>query len=566
MTTIANIRQWKPALLDEAIDDLKREEDRLVRLDDELAESGKPADWQGDAAQAAEDRHRDLGEKLRELVVEVAAVRRALIENVDEVQAVQRQLAEADSLASSYRFHICDDGRIEDLEHVVVGGPGSRLDDEDRYRMEQIRPDLVDRVKRLLTQADDADAELTKVLRDADLNMMETNENGSLADAAALGDARGLAETVEPPPPGTPAENARWWNSLPAETRAAMAEAPPAWLGNMDGIPATIRHTANVNRLDDERMMLQAQADRLRSKMDKPYPGPGGRFNRSLDQAELDRVDAKLQSLDEIEKVLGPEHDKRQLLVMDSSGERMKAAVATGNVDTASHVAVFTPGLESRVEDGLKPYDSAMARLQKDAAHQSLRYGDGGEVATVTWIGYEAPQLSETLDPADSVATDNPAKHGAEDLANFYRGINESRSTEPHLVALGHSYGSTTTGYALQQDGTGVDDAVVMGSPGMGTPHHSMINVPDGNLYNLESDWDPVADVGRFGSDPSNMPGVDNLSTHDAVSPDGQHLVRSTGHNTGNDGTGYLDAGTTSQYNVGVIVGGVPERAVDAKG
>ncbi|MDA3626493.1 alpha/beta hydrolase [Saccharopolyspora sp. WRP15-2] len=565
MTTVANIRQWKPALLDEAIDDLKREEDRLVRLDDELATSGKPAEWQGEAAKAAEDRHRDLGEKLRELVVEVAAVRRALIENVDEVQAVQRQLAEADSLASSYRFRICDDGRIEDLEHVVVGGPGSRLDEEDRYRIQQVRPDLVDRVERLLAQADDADAELTKVLRDADLNLMETGEGGSLADAAALGDAHGLAETVEPPPPGTPADNARWWESLPAETRAAMAEAPPPWLGNMDGIPATIRHTANVNRLDDERVMLQAQAAQLRSKMDKPYPGPGGRFNKSLDQAELDRVDAKLKSLDEIEKVLGPERDQRQLLVMDSSGERMKAAVATGDVDTAKHVAVFTPGLESAVEKGsLQDYDLAMEQLRQDAQRQSFRYGDSGEVAAVTWIGYEAPQLSEIPEPSDSVASASSAKRGAEDLANFYRGINESRSDDPHLVALGHSYGSTTTGYALQQEGTGVDDAVVMGSPGLGTPLYSGVNVPDGHTYNLESDWDPVADLGRFGADPSDMPSVDNLSTQESVSADGQQLSRSVGHNTGG-GTGYLDAGTTSQYNVSVVVSGLPERAVDAK-
>ncbi|KAA5837251.1 alpha/beta hydrolase [Saccharopolyspora hirsuta] len=563
MTTIADIRRWNPALLDEAIDDLKREEDRLVRLDDELTASGKPAGWQGEAAQAAEKRHQELGEELRKLVVEVAAVRRALIGTVGEFEAVQRQLTEADGLASAYRFRILDNGRIEDLEHVVVGGPGSRLDDEDYHRIRNVRPDLVDRVKRLLAQAEDADAELTKVLRDADLNLMETKP-GSLADAAALGDARGLAETVEPPPPGTPADNARWWNSLPAETRAAMAEAPPAWLGNMDGIPAAVRHTANVNRLDDERAMLQAQAAQLRSKLDKPYPGPGGRFQKGLDQQELQRVDEKLKSLDAIRGVLD-RGENRQLLLMDSSGERMKAALAVGNVDTASHVAVFTPGLNSTVNGSLGDYDSAMDRLQQDASLQAGQYGDRGEVATVTWLGYEAPQLAETLEPTDSVLTDNPAKRGAEDLANFYRGINESRAVDPHLVALGHSYGSTTTGFALQQEGTGVDDAVVMGSPGMGTPHHSTINVPDGHLYNLESDWDPVADFGRFGSDPSNMPGVDDLSTHDAISPDGQHLARSVGHGV-DGGTGYLDAGTTSQYNVSTVVGGVRERTVDAKG
>ncbi|MER7010806.1 alpha/beta hydrolase [Saccharopolyspora sp. NPDC000359] len=561
MTTIADIRRWNPALLDESIDDLKREEDRLVRLDDELTASGKPANWQGEAAQAAADRHHELGGDLRRLVVEVAAVRRALIGTVGDFEAVQRQLAEADALASAYRFRILDDGRVEDLEHVVVGGPGSRLDDEDEHRIRTVRPDLVERVKRLLAQAEDADAELTKVLRDADLDLMETKD-GSLADAAALGDARGLAETVEPPPPGTPADNARWWNSLPAETRAAMAEAPPAWLGGMDGIPASVRHTANVNRLDDERAVLQAQAAQLRARLDKPYPGPGGRLQKGLDQDELQRVDEKLESLEKIGQVM--ERGNRQLLVLDSSGERMKAAVAIGDVDKASHVAVFTPGMESAIEKGsLASYDQSMNMVQADA--QALVAREGGSVATVTWMGYEAPQLDETLDPADSVAADNAARRGANALADFYRGINESRDEDPHLVAVGHSYGSSTTGFALQQEGTGVDSAVVMGSPGLGTPHHTTIDVPEGQLYNLESKWDPVADFGRFGADPSNMPGVDNLATGDAVAVDGRQLRESSGHSTGG-GYGYLDKGTTSQYNVSVIVAGKPDLAVDARG
>jgi len=330
----------------------------------------------------------------------------------------------------------------------------------------------------------------------------------------------------------------------------------------MDGIPAAIRHTANFNRIDDERAMLQAEATRIRSKMDGPYPGPGGRHLRAQDELELRRVDDKLKSLEEIEDVVG--RGGRQLLVMDSSGERMKAAVAIGDVDRASHVAVFTPGLESAIEKGsLRDYDQSMNLLKTDA--QALVAREGGNVAAVTWMGYEAPQLDETLDPADSVATDNAAKRGANDLADFYRGINESRTNDPHLVAVGHSYGSTTTGYALQQEGTGVDSAVVMGSPGLGTPHYSTINVPGGQVYNLESRNDPVADLGRFGFDPYNMPGIDNLSTRDALTADGRHLQESVGHLTGG-GTGYLDKGTTSQYNVGVVVAGRPDLAADTHG
>ena len=69
-----------------------------------------------------------------------------------------------------------------------------------------------------------------------------------------------------------------------------------------------------------------------------------------------------------------------------------------------------------------------------------------------------------------------PARGGA-DLARFYEGIDASRRADPHLTALGHSYGSLTTGYALQQ-AHGVDDAVLFGSPGLGTDHVDDLHVP----------------------------------------------------------------------------------------
>ncbi|MFR9730180.1 alpha/beta hydrolase [Saccharopolyspora sp. MS10] len=563
MVRIGDLRRWNADGLDEAIDELKQRQDRLVQLDDELADSGRPREWHGEAADSAAAEHAKLGERLRELVLEISTVRTTTIATADEVRAISTELAELDALARAQHFSIADDGSVDDLG-TPPGIPEDevRSVNEDRYR--RVRPDLTERVRLLVARADDADGELAKVLGDADEDLMDTRGAKTLADAAALGDARGIGETIEPPPPGDPAHNAEWWKSLPAETRSALAAAPPPWLGNMDGIPASVRHTANVNRIDDERATLQAEAGRLRSAANERHPGPGGDLVRSRYQRELDQVEAKLTSLDNVEKVL--EQGNRQLLTLDTSGERTKAAVGIGDVDTAEHVTVFTPGMDSNVEGGsLGDYDRSMDLLAQDAQAQSDQYGDGGEVAAVTWLGYEAPQLSETLDPSDSVASSAPAKRGAEDLADFYRGINESRADDPNLVAMGHSYGSTTTGYALQEEGTGVDAALTMGSPGVGTPNPDKINVPDGQLYNLESKWDAVADLGRFGGDPSWKPGIDDLSTGDAVAPDGQRLKESSWHGTGGP-TGYLTRGNTSQYNASVIAAGIPDRAVDRWG
>jgi hypothetical protein len=161
----------------------------------------------------------------------------------------------------------------------------------------------------------------------------------------------------------------------------------------------------------------------------------------------------------------------------------------------------------------------------------------------------------------NSVASDHSAQEGASKLAPFLNGIDAARDTDPHLTALGHSYGSTTTGLALQQN-TGVDDAVFFGSPGLGTSHVGELKVPDGHSFYLEGKNDPVGDLGYFGIDPSHMDGIEHGSAKEATLPDGRHLTESTGHSA------YMDDGSTSQYNMSVVVGGMDERRVidDGKG
>ena len=89
-------------------------------------------------------------------------------------------------------------------------------------------------------------------------------------------------------------------------------------------------------------------------------------------------------------------------------------------------------------------------------------------VAAVTWLDYEAPQWDELLEPSHSVLLPLDAERAGAPLASFVVGIDAARERAPHLTLLGHSYGSTTAGFALQV-GTGVDDAVLFGSPGLGT-------------------------------------------------------------------------------------------------
>src|SRR3977135_1204618 len=80
----------------------------------------------------------------------------------------------------------------------------------------------------------------------------------------------------------------------------------------------------------------------------------------------------------------------RQLLSLDMTGNKAKAAVANGNVDTAKNVAVFTPGMNSAVEQNMGNYFNDMNGV-RHTANEMLGDKIGGSVATVTWLGYEPP-------------------------------------------------------------------------------------------------------------------------------------------------------------------------------
>jgi hypothetical protein len=347
-----------------------------------------------------------------------------------------------------------------------------------------------------------------------------------------------------------------WWAALTPTQQLAVSLLQSKDVGNRDGVAAWGRDLANRTQLPLLREQLQRQLDDATSG-EHPYDPYGGGFY--IEPAEAQQLRNKLAALDTVQEVL--DLGGRQLLVLDGdSGEQLHAAVAVGDVDTADHVAVFTPGFTTTVQDSLPGIDEDMAALKSRAERDSFRHGNApGAVAAVSWLGYDAPQWDGVAFPSQSVASDDLARKGGEDLARFYSGINASRDTDPHLTALGHSYGSTTTGFALQHDGTGVDDAIVFGSPGVGTSERDDLHVPQDHLYRIEARRDPVADLAAFGLDPTWLDGVDGLSAKDSE-VDGEQLRESTGHSE------YLDDGTTSQHNIAVTVAGLPDRQVHDDG
>ncbi len=374
-----------------------------------------------------------------------------------------------------------------------------------------------------------------------------------------------------PPPPGArPAENAAWWRALSPAQRQQVLRQHPEWVGGRNGIPAADRDKANRVLLDREIIRVDRELAAATARWDAALgvtlpPGMEGQ-GETRDQIrfrlEVERLTEQRAALAAVAATIGPppedgrQEGSQQLLVLDLSGVEPRAAVAVGNVDTADHVAVFTPGLETTVASSLEGYVNDMQGIHDVAREQLLAAQRDESLAAVAWLGYDAPQLENTIDAGgQSVVLDDAAQAGGTLLAGFIDGILASRPDDPHLTALGHSYGSSTTGFGLQQV-DGVDDAVLFGSPGAATDDIADLRVPPGHVSALEARQDAVADLGRFGTDPNQLDGVTNLSTSEETGPDGRTLLESKGHSE------YLVPGTTSQYNIAATVAGLPEQRI----
>ena len=384
-----------------------------------------------------------------------------------------------------------------------------------------------------------------------------SNDSGNIPITPML-----MTPPASPPERGSPADNATWWRSLSQQQQRLVIKRHPDWIGNRDGVTSSARDQANRALLTVDRGRLMAEKDRLEADLAGNWSG-GATTN---DNTALDHIKDKLASLGAIEATLA-RPGERQLLLLDIGRERAQAAIANGNIATADNVVVFVPGMATNVSDSMKGFDQDMGQMRHRAELESKRVNPTQEsaTATVTWIGYQTPEWGlALLDPDKSCASDTTAKAGAAQLVPFLSGIDAARDHDARLTLLGHSYGSTTAGLALQQE-TGVDDVVFFGSPGLGTNHVQDLKLAPGHAYYIEARQDAVGDLGILGIDPSHIDGIEHASARestvvDPVTGETRHFKEVTGHSS------YLLDNSTSQYNMSVVVAGVPDRRVYDRG
>lgn len=341
-----------------------------------------------------------------------------------------------------------------------------------------------------------------------------------------------------------PAAMNAWWNGLSAAQQDALIAAYPDQLGSADGLPASARDRANRLLLDSDLADLEMKAREGALSPDE--------------EQQLANARATKQALTYADGYTVPGTDDRPggqlwLYAPDAFGGDGRVAVAVGDVDTAEDVSIQIPGIRTDMTS-VPTYTREAALL-----YESARYGgDGSSVATMFWLGYDAPD--DWYDPA--TLTEGRAEDGGERLANAVDGLRASRPDDrAHITAIGHSYGSTTTSYAAARFDLDVDDVALIGSPGAGPADHaSDFSVGADHVYDGRNSRDAVAFLGDEGWARKDWVegglGVDPSSEDfGARRFEAESVFRGDGRNFDDHGR-YYDRDSESLYNLGRIVDG----------
>lgn len=489
--TWAQLRDLKCAELEEAADGWGKASNRADagrdRIEKQLL-TGLRETQQGAAADAAVSRLRRMGRNLQYVYTECGLVRTALNSLAHEMRAQQKVLRNALDDAESLKFTVHADGSVtypQGGEGLIDGKPlpggTARV-----TTMPGLLPpsglvapnpnaakaqDIADRVTKAVRTAAEIDWRFTRVLRrlkaEEGLKVPDRTWTDAAGDAAAVRDAaRGYLKS-RIPHDATPAARGEWWAHLTDEQREEYLAVYPDQIGNLDGIPATVRDTANRDN-------LQLLIGKLEGRDD-----------------ETSHV--RLAGLREIDRQLRSDGQPPMYLLGIGDEGNGRAIVSFGNPDTARNVAAYVPGLNTALDEEFATGDLKRAR---DTAIGAKEMDPDATVASIVWLGYDAPQASlDDLAGDLEVAGESSARKGAEAYNEFMAGISATNeNADPHVTAIGHSYGSLTVGIAARQGGgiPGADDVVLVGSPGVGARSAEELGVGGDHVFVGAAENDPV--------------------------------------------------------------------------
>lgn len=337
------------------------------------------------------------------------------------------------------------------------------------------------------------------------------------------------------------------WGLLTPDQQADLVHHHPDVVGHLDGVDLASRDAANRTRIGWARAELLQRIRALEDDATRlaDIDDAVGAVSADAARSRIARLASRLGQLDRI-------LDADQVIRWDPSGDG-RAVVAWGDPSSASHVATFVPGMSN----SMATFDRVMhdsqilhGELQAQGVQASTADAPAGAagpttVATVAWLGYDAPSgLGWGVGQA---ATDHVARAQSHTLASWTRSLRLANPTMVHIV-VAHSYGSVLAGQALAagrnckrphapsqhptgpRTSLGIDRLIVLGSPGLGTGvgHPRDLGMEPGQVLTVTNPHDVVPHLPVLGPDPAGFEDVVNLPVGAGNRDHSDYLVADT--------------------------------------
>lgn len=497
MTTVTEASVWSSDSLHRGADgweraafDLQIQVDGVVRGVDATVDL-----WTGTAADAMRDDARRVtaaGTQTAESLLTAAVLARQGADRIDAAATIVRTLVDD---ARALGCTVADDGTVTApaaVPQTILDGVGGDAA-LGRWYIDAWSAQMTNDIASALQTLGDTDADVAAQINEA-------------FDAPATKTApAGVGQWTVPP-----ADVVAGWATLSQDRIAAqiagltlaqrrqLVTEFPREVGNTDGVPWDMRMEAN--RLNIANAIVEQQ--HLLGQSDD-------------DQAIEERIAFYSGLLGKVEDPTGQSQEliDRQIIAFDP--ERSSFIELTGNLQTADHIGVFVPGVNTTVVSSTSNLETTRRLVEAGK----------GDVAMLTYVGGPFPD-ADTIPEWPNAADPSYATAMAPRLVAFSEDVNrvaDSLGNDVSVTFIGHSYGGSVLGTA-ESMGLTADRTLYVAAAGAGVgvddPSDWHNGNPDVVRYAMTApgDWIETLQgvgygLGPHGADVDEMPGVIRLET-----------------------------------------------------
>ncbi|MDO4252950.1 MAG: alpha/beta hydrolase [Rothia sp. (in: high G+C Gram-positive bacteria)] len=358
---------------------------------------------------------------------------------------------------------------------------------------------------------------------------------------------------------------------LSRHQRQQLPELLPGLIGNLDGLPYTVRDRANRQLLasylaDPQGISLYSRQalERIRLSLDL---GPG--------QPSCQLINLDLTHNDCSRELTGGACSADALPWFGGSDDVL-TALALGNLDRARALTILNPGMRNHTAASLDPQGGNLMQLAQElftAQHNSYRQqgaldqpstlanpSRSGHAVLVN-LNYVTPQSGDVLFLSD-------ARLAGERLAHCLDGFTLLSSGQAQIYLLNHSYGSTTAVEALARSDSDVNAIYNLGSAGINREYVPQLDAAQlprlardqqgrPQCFSSTARADQLSLIGITASGRLDPRELNQSFTVSAEASADQTLPAVTGHSLyPQEGVGYASAGSNSFKNIVAVTTG----------